>query len=90
MSGSRCAFDSICALWKKTRRSLRGRSDFVMADILGRYEFNPTIITVEDEETTALLRRAEGSNAAMLWAGALFSEKQLHPMALDVANSLAS
>ena len=61
-----------------------------MADILGRYEFNPTIITVEDEETTALLRRAEGSNAAMLWAGALFSEKQLHPMALDVANSLAS
>ena len=69
---------------------MQGRSDFVMADILGHYEFNPTIITVEDDETTALLKRTEGSNVAMLWAGALFSENQIHPVALDVANSLAS
>ena len=47
-------------------------------------------VASNDNETCALLRRAEGSKSAMLWAGAWFSDKQVHPIALDVADALAS
>ena len=52
--------------------------------------FDQLNILVDDEDTEALLRRAEGSTTAMLWAGAWFSEEQVHPIAADVAESLMS
>ena len=51
---------------------------------------NRAAISVDGKEASALLRRPENSHAAMLWAGAWFSDEQTHPIALDVADSLAA
>jgi len=52
--------------------------------------FDTVTILVDDEETDALLRPAEGSTTAMLWAGAWFSEEHVHPIAQSVAETLTS
>ena len=53
-------------------------------------EYQSISVASDDNETCALLRRADGSNSAVLWAGGWASEDQVHPIALDVSESLAS
>ena len=53
-------------------------------------EYQSINVASDDNETCALLRRTERSNTAMLWAGALFSDEQVHPIAFGVSESIAS